>query len=533
MAVTSNINQANFQSQTRALNEQQAQETQRASQQFAATESQKTRDFTERQYELKAGDKFVDDNVIQTFDDTQLSTMGEVTAVVYSEAQERILAATKKIKSGDGKTRIEGQTELTEANNSLKQLAQDLMIAEADTEEAAAGNNIPGPNNDVVQDINRSNVEGLTRVVSSEKAERAEGDKNTGRYIKYKNKAGEEQYISMDSYRKILNGLIPRQDVNAWVKATSANLEQSQTLDSKFLEREATVEHVKNYLSDPKILKALQHQMGDVTPEQVQTNLENMLIDSKGTQAIERADRSIGRTPTFSDEIKMRDFSQRHYDIQQGFQIDDPVASAQAIFKKVNNKATRSGPEKWNGKEITNVEIADGVIRLTYDSSSKVRELPWTQDQLNSLYNEIRYSSTSEGKISTASALSTAPNNWTAADKARATKVDEIDPQITNMVKALKGKNGTGGVKVAAAIISGLKNMPEYARLMNKDMLGKPGFFSAILDGNNIQLNGVDYNIESEAGIDRFLVDLDKIVKEARGEKATQATQQRGTNRIP
>ena len=268
MAITSNINQANLQAQTRALNEQQAFETQRRSQVFQAQESEKTRKHQTSMYNLKAGDKFMEDNPIMEYTAEQQSTLGDALAIEYSTAQEEILKAKDMITSGDTKSRIEGQTMLTKANNRLKAMAQDLQIVEADTEEMANGDLVGGPNADLIKTMYRNNVEGTTKILSNENGRKDNpDDQNAGRFIQYVDEDGSQKVISMDAYKKILKGAVGRVDVNNWVEETAKNLASDQFLQGgktvqKLRSPEALDTHVNNWTSDPDVMHALKKQIG-------------------------------------------------------------------------------------------------------------------------------------------------------------------------------------------------------------------------------------------------------------------------------
>ena len=154
----------------------------------------------------------------------------------------------------------------------------------------------------------KNNIEGTTRIVANIKG-RKEGEENQGRYIQYVDEDGEEKFISIDAYKKILKGTTQRQDVNAWIKSTAENLETDKSLTEERLKSpEAVQAHINSYISDPSVLRALEHQYGVKGSEQVSRILEEQLKAEKGIKAIKQVQ---GRQQTTSQLSKVQESSQR------------------------------------------------------------------------------------------------------------------------------------------------------------------------------------------------------------------------------
>lgn len=443
MPISSNINQANFDAQTRSLNEQEAQRSQASAQDFSAQESQKTRDYDLNKYNLSEGDTFLDKNVAVVFDETQRSGFSDALAVTYSNAQEELLSARDMITSGDTKKRIEGQARMTKANSSLKKLGEDLMILEKDTEAVANDDNIPDANSQLAKTLYKNNVEGTTKIVASTEATKGEGDENQGRYIQYIDEDKKTKFISIDAYQKILKGVTKRQDVNGWITSTKENLETDENYRGENIDgKKAAVQgHIDNYLSDPSVVRALSHQLGVEGKDAVSAKLSEMLVGAK--------DKTVYRTPTSSgagktltpgqaDEANAA--SQRNYDLTQALNPDKTVA-LNWLNSNLASKAVKQGAYKDKVIANNGVSLSGNNIKIQFEDGS-TREIPYQPEQLNNLLNEVVYTLDDARSIPYAKAGASQPKNFggvfgTTTPSAVETNTED---ELTNVIDAATNK---------------------------------------------------------------------------------------------
>ena len=525
MGFTSNINQANLQQQTRALNEQQAQAAQRSSQVFAASESEKAREQQTSMYNLAAGDKFTEANPIQSFDEDQKAQFGDVTVVEYSRAQDEILAARKDISSGNTQKRIAGQMRLTKANNSLKKLAEDMMVIDQDTEEAANATNIGGPNDDLVKLIYKNGVEGTVKIVASTQAtDRVEGDESKGRYIQYKDEEGNDKFISVDAYQKILKGLIPRQDVNGWVTKSKANIEADENYAGKSIEGKSEViqAHIDDYLSDPKVLQALEYQYKVKGEAAVSEKLAILLGGSKNAKIYRKPD--TGRNP-LPKELDAEDAaSQRHYDINQALQ-EDTNAALTWMNNNFTSRASKYGD--FANKNIESVSLDGNNIVLHFKDG--VRNLPYTDRQIHNLMNELVYTQEDERNISYSKmASSPAKNFGNFSTPASSTSKQGVrETGITNVYNAVKNDKGLISKDNMSTLVDNL--IVEFGKLGLTDLEEDKKFW--FIGEDKITFKGKDYLVtKNKQDVDNLIKDIDVYVKERKG--AVKAPSQTATTTV-
>lgn len=508
MAFTPNINQANLQAQARLLNEQKEFEGQRRSQVFAASESQKAREQQTKLYNLKAGDKFSGANPVQSFDDTQKNIWGDTVALAYSDAQSEILESRKLIHSGNTQKRIEGQMRMTKANNSLKQLAEESMIFDEELEEAANNNNIPDRNNQDLQDLYKSSVDGTLRLISNTTVSPEERGDSKGRFVQYQDGEGNQKMMSLADFQKIKDGATPRQDVNTWLKSTSDNLEQDKSLTEATLKREAVVGHVQNYLSDPQIMRALQYQFGGVTPEEVQIRLEDQLMGTKGTQAIQQRAPAKGRTLSPKELSKGDAYSQRAYDIEEG------IKDIAFVNNLLAGNSAKHGDKEFVGNKIESVtkEGNNMKIRLT---NGPDRVLAHTGRNIHNLLNEITYN-LDESKLIWATASSAKAQNFGAAVEQAEQVVEGVqraEDALTRIHDSLTEKNKEGDFSINNKEALKKSLIEAYPDIINSKIIKISGFFNK----GEIQFNKTPYNISTSEGAQSFMKDVDAFIKAAKG----------------
>lgn len=521
MPISSNINQANLDAQTRALNEQEAQRSQASSQDFSSNESQKTRDYDLKKYNLATGDKFLDSNVAVSFDEGQRSQMSDVLAVTYSQAQEELLAARNLITSGDTLKRIEGQTRMTKANNSLKKLGEEMMILDQDTEESANSDMIPDANSDLIKTIYKNNVEGTTKVVTNAEAKKEEGDENQGRYIQYKDEDGSDKYISVDAYQKILKGVTSRQDDAGWVDKISKVLKADESYRGKSIEgkSEAVNTYVDNYLSDPKVLRALEHQYGVKGKEGVAERLSTLLGASLN-ENVYRAPTSSGSgralTPSQADEANAA--SQRNYDLTQALSADKNTA-LNWLNTNLASKASKYG--SYQNKVIANngVSFSGNNIKLQFEDGS-TREIPYEPEQVNNLLNEVVYTLDDARSIPYSKAGASQPKNFggvfgTTTPSAVTT---DVEAELTNVIDAATNKT--------SIVPKGdLDKFVDQIYLKFPDMaVGGLEVATHMVGSDKVKFQGKEYDVtKRKADVEALKTKLNTYIKTLRGNNA-QAT---------
>ncbi len=521
MPISSNINQANFDAQTRALNEQEAQRSQASSQDFSSKEAQKTRDYDLKKYNLSTGDKFLDNNVAVSFDEGQRSQMSDVLAVTYSQAQEELLAARNLITSGDTLKRIEGQTRMTKANNSLKKLGEEMMILDKDTEESANSDMIPDANSDLIKTIYKNNVEGTTKVVTNAEAQKTEGDENQGRYIQYKDNDGTDKFISVDAYQKILKGVTNRQDDAGWVAKISEVLKADENYKGKSVDKkaEAIDTYVENYISDPKVLRALEHQYGVKGKEGVSEKLSTLLGASLN-ETIYRAPTSSGggRTLTPSQADEANAASQRNYDLTQALNGDQTVA-LNWLNTNLGSKASKYG--SYQNKVIANngVSLSGNNIKLQFEDGS-TREIPYEPEQINNLLNEVVYTLDDARSIPFSKVGASQPKNFggvfgTTAPSAVTTNTEA---ELTNVIDAATNSTSIVPKGDIEAFVDQI-----YLKFPNMAVGGltiEKNTFSS----DKVKFQGKEYDVtKSKADVEALKAKLNAYIKTLKGNN-TQTT---------
>lgn len=519
MAITSNINKSNFDAQTRALNEQEAQRSQKSSQGFQSSESKKTREHAKSMYNLQAGDSFLEKNPIQEFNKDQVSDLGDGLAVEYALAQEELLKARNMITSGSTVDRINGQTMMTRANNRIKSMGQDLMIMEQDTEESANADNIPGPNSDLINTLYKNNVEGTTKILSNQKGREADPEnQNSGRFIQYIDEDGSQKIISVDAYKKILKGTVGRQDVTKWVTTTGTALKADESYRGKTIQgkQEAIQAHIDNYLSDPKVLQALEHQLNVKGAKAVSEELSTMLIGSKDEKIYRKP--VVGRQTTPKELGISETFSQRKYDNIQSTNADP--AKAEAYMKrKLQGKATRSGPKEWNGVTIDNIKIEDG--KITLETTKGDRTLPWNLDQVNALFNEVRYTSESDAKISLANAMSDKIKEKNFGEqydvKSGLEKDKLVESNLTDVIDSSINSSGTINKDAMEGFVNNM--MLEFPKVGLAGLEDEMAKLFGLLGDDQVTFQGKEYKVTRSAeDVKQLKADLNAYIKTRKGQ---------------
>lgn len=517
---TQTINQANLNAQNRLLNEQSARESQVRGQNFAASESQKARNQQTKLYNLKAGDTFATANPVQIFSDDQKNKFSDAVGVTYSKAQDEILKARDMMSSGKTKDRIEGQMAMTRANNRLKQLAEDSMLFDQELEEAANNANIPNQNSADIKDIYRASIEGSLELI--ENIETSEEENKTGakgRFIKWQGVDGEDRYMSLAEYEKVKNGLIGRVDVNEWIKSTAENLATTEIgTVTKLRSPEALDSHVNSHLSDPEVVKAYEHQFGVQGAEAVGNQLKDMLRAEKGVTLDEPVKPTAVRQLSYTDLSKIEDREQRKFDNVQSLD-KDPLKAAAFITNKIEGSATRSGPKEWVGKEMLKAEIVNGKIVITMKEGGNPRVIPWDKN-INELYNEIRYASGAEGKISESGGFS---DTITATDHGAQFRPDKSEVkgdstrrESETSIDSFINNEGLVSGKNVKALVKALKfDNP------NTFIAGIKGEDTNIFGGNGIiTFKGDEYEVSNKKeDIERLRVAIDDHIRTGRGQE--------------
>ena len=517
MAFTQQINQANLQAQTRALNEQEAQRQQRSSQDFQSKESQKTRDYDLKKYNLSEGDDFLGKNPNVTFDETQMSDLGDAVAVEYGGAQEQLLKARDLITSGDTSKRIEGQMMMTKANNSLKKLGEELMILEADTEETANSDMIPDENSKLIKLLYKNNVEGTTKIVANKTATKKEGDENKGRYIQYKDEAGNDQWMSIDDYKKILKGVTKRQDVNDWLTKTKKNIEADESYKGQSIagKTAAVSAHIDNYLSDPSVVRALTVQLGAEGKEGVKQKLIDMLVGAKEKTEY-RVPKTTGRTPTDKQLNANDTASQRKYDVSLAMQ--GGKAGLDWLNSKFKSRSAKYGAYANKPiKEITQ-EGNELVVRFD-DESGSVRKMPYTADQLHNLMNEIVYTLEDTRNISFEQMSKAKAVNFGSVFGETEPVADQegIEKGLQNIRNSFVDKDkGTISPNNMEDVVNNIAY--EFTNAAITDIDTKSGFFTK----DKIIFLGKEYLVTTKKGdVDKLMNAVDTFIKERKGETKT------------
>ena len=369
--------------------------------------------------------------------------------------------------------------------------------------------------------VYEAGIEGKLQIVASSNAKRGDSDQNKGRYIRYTNRGGEEKYISLDSYKKILRGTTARQDINAWLKSSSENIAQDKSLTEATVKREAVSSHVRNYLSDPKVLRAAQYQLGSVdengqrvllTPTQVQTILEDQLMGTKGTQDIKQDRPLQGRQKSFTELTQTQAAQQRKYNMNQALQSD--VGKAEAwMDDHFSSRASKYGAYK--DRTVESVTIEGKNMILHFDSGT--RKVPNTPAQIHNLMNEFTYTSEAANKLSFAQSAAAQPNNFGAAfGEAPEGPVSTLkrEPEIDQVYNAITNTSGSK--------LLNKKNMKTFVDniivKLNATALTDFEDKAPAFEKDHITFLGNQYNVSEDINdVNKLLDALDSYVKELRG----------------
>lgn len=518
MGFTNQIDQSNITATSRILEENAANRRQTQQLTAQASENQKTRDFTEKQYNIKAGEDYLEKNPVTPLSEDKIEKFGSEVQAIYAENVQKILDAKKKVMSGNVAERMDGQEEITKANESLKKLAFEYGIISDDTQSYLQQEDIVGDSkNAVVTAVSEAFLNKNVKIVLAKDA----GKKGMGRYIEYKDDTGVMQYIAVEDYKNILNDPTKRVDTEAWVKTVSANLETSEKTDpqgrtvNELLNPEARNSAIDELLNDPKKLKALQVQFKENDVTKIKAILDARLLASKKYTKDDEATYRAPASTSSSDKREDLDnsISQRRYDVE--LLAGGNEKDLQNFFV---GKSAKYGVGENKGVASTRF-VGDEIV-FTYDDNTE-RRIKNTSKNINDLFNEFTYN-INETKIDFASLGTRQPINVAGGVKSP-NVVATVDSTPTGVRKALElVVNDQGGVTEPNQLVKAIKT--QYKELLTSEVLTNTGLWDMVVNGKQVKLFGKNYDVRTKSGLDIFIKDVSNKLDILRNTKKATTT---------
>ena len=536
MAFTSNINTAVERAQQQVQAEQNQRLTQERSQQFAAEENQKSRDFQERMYNIQAGDAWMVRNPMAQLSDEEVDDLGEDVFNVHANAIKQKREGRKLLFSGNTQDRVKGQQMLTQANKSIKELRLQYDILEEDTQAYLEENNLDSQSHQTVQAVAEAFTDGRVRIVSSKTAGSTD---ESGKWIEYTDEeTGEKNFVNFKDYKRMLKSGVKRVDVPGWVENVSSVLETDDITNSdgtrtkRLRSPEALDTHIDDLLSDDDTVNALLQQFSISTDDpsmsvaQKQENdlntlrerLKQTLQASKGI-LIDREP-----TPVKTDKSSTKPdkraggLSHRHWQIIQGSQ-EDPKKAEQFLLGELKGTSPIKGVGVGDQVKDVKVDPVASIITLTFEGEAPPLRVAWKQGAINDLFNSFA-TNIDEQKYNLADVTAATPTQAVAASPDTSGEVEARTNRdiITDIISDFTNEE-TGKVDTAN-LVKALREGTEFGEVLDKAQVTNTQPF---IGPNKIKFFGTTYNLNDQSERTRFIDAFSKKVGEGNDSPKTDA----------
>ena len=411
---TSNINQASFTGLRELTARQQQDASREDSQEFAAGESVKRNEEQIGLYNLKAGDLFLKDNPDQSIPENLKGHLGEHVFAVYEQSNKDIIEG-KKLLMGTTEERRRGQSMISRANSSIKDLATEYTEFEVNLGAYVNDSEmLNSESGDTLKSMQEAQIDGKLDVVSALTAGGEEGD--TKKYIQWTDEKGEVQHKSYDWVQNAIKGGVNRVDTSVWLEKfkTSTATSKHTASDGTFLTEEIAVSTYDTWIDDlvtgddGKNMSALIQQFDLVgtedAPTKVREKLGAMLKQTKSFDKSEKKTpikQSGGKITTTDKKFNILTTAMAHrkYQVNRILETNSdgsPTDDATDYLTQVLQSHSYDGnDELLKGKSVTSLEYNPETkkVRIVYLGGDEINK---SMDQ-GTIFNLI--SDHSETKI--------------------------------------------------------------------------------------------------------------------------------------